>query len=87
MTAVTAPAGIDAQKVAKILRDKHHLTLAGGQDQAKGKIFRLAHLGFAGPFDVITGVAAVEMTLKELGHDFELGQGVKAAMEVFMDGK
>jgi len=33
------------------------------------------------------GVAAVEMTLKELRHDFELGKGVKAAMEVFMEAK
>jgi serine---pyruvate transaminase len=85
VTAVLAPPGIDGQKVVKILRDKHHLTIAGGQDQAKGKIFRLAHLGFVNPFDLIMGVAAVEMTLKELGYSFDLGKGVKAAMEVFME--
>jgi aspartate aminotransferase-like enzyme len=85
VTAVLAPPGIDGQKAVKILRDKHHLTIAGGQDQAKGKIFRLAHLGFVNPFDIITGVAAVEMTLKELGYGFDLGRGVKAAMEVFME--
>jgi serine---pyruvate transaminase len=83
VTAVLSPPGIDAQKVVKILREKHRLTIAGGQDQAKGKIFRLAHLGFVNSFDLIAGVAAVEMTLKELGHEFELGSGVKAAMEVF----
>jgi len=60
------------------------LTIAGGQDQAKGRIFRLAHLGFVKEFDIIMGIAAVEMTLKELGHSFEMGKGVKAAMEVFM---
>ena len=85
VTAVLTPPGIDGQKVVKILRDKHHLTIAGGQDQAKGKIFRLAHLGFVNPFDIIMGVAAVEMTLKELGYGFELGRGVRAAMEVFME--
>jgi aspartate aminotransferase-like enzyme len=85
MTAVLAPPGIDGQKIVKILREKHRLTIAGGQDQARGKIFRLAHLGFVNSFDVIMGVAAVEMTLKELGHDFELGKGVKAAMEVFSE--
>jgi aspartate aminotransferase-like enzyme len=87
MTAVVAPSGIDGQRVVKILREKHRLTIAGGQDQAKGKIFRLAHLGFVDSFDVIMGVAAVEMTLKELGYDFELGKGVKTAMEVFMQEK
>jgi len=87
LTAVLAPPGIDGQKAVRILREKHHLTIAGGQDQAKGKIFRLAHLGFVNDFDVIMGVAAVEMTLKELGYDFELGKGVRAAMEVFMEEK
>jgi serine---pyruvate transaminase len=84
VTAVLTPPGIDGQKVVRILREKHHLTIAGGQDQAKGKIFRLAHLGFVNDFDLIMGIAAVEMTLKELGHSFELGRGVKAAMEVFI---
>lgn len=82
VTAAVAPPGVDAQKVVKILRDKHNLTIAGGQDQAKGKIFRIAHLGYVDKFDVIMGVAAVEMTLKELGYDVEMGKGVRAAMEV-----
>jgi aspartate aminotransferase-like enzyme len=82
VTAVVAPQGVDGQKVVKILRDKHNLTIAGGQDQAKGKIFRIAHLGYVDKFDVIMGVAAVEMTLKELGYAVEMGKGVQAAMEV-----
>lgn len=84
VTAAVAPPGVDAQKVVKILRDKHNLTIAGGQDQAKGKIFRIAHLGYVDKFDVIMGVAAVEMTLKELGYDVEMGKGVRAAMEVLL---
>jgi aspartate aminotransferase-like enzyme len=87
VTAVLAPPGVDAQKVVKILRDKHHLTIAGGQDQAKGKIFRIAHLGYVDKFDILMAVAAVEMTLKELGYDAEMGKGVRAAMEVLTDAK
>lgn len=87
VTAVVAPPGVDGQKVVKILRDQHNLTIAGGQDQAKGKIFRIAHLGFVDKFDIITAVAAVEMTLKELGHPVKMGQGVKAAMEVLSAAK
>jgi serine---pyruvate transaminase len=87
VTAVMAPPGIDGQKVVQILREKHHLTIAGGQDQAKGKIFRLAHLGYVDRSDVIMAVSAVEMTLQELGYPFELGIGVRAAMEVFSKGK
>jgi len=84
LTAVVAPPGVDGQKVVKILRDKHNLTIAGGQDQAKGKIFRIAHLGYVDQFDIIMGVAAVEMTLKELGYAVEMGKGVRAAMEVLI---
>jgi len=82
VTAVLAPPGIDGQKVVKILREKHNLTIAGGQDRAKGKIFRLAHMGYIDQSDIITGIAAVELTLHELGYKFGLGAGVRAAMEV-----
>jgi aspartate aminotransferase-like enzyme len=86
VTAVLAPPGIDAQKVVKVLREKHSLTIAGGQDQAKGKIFRLAHMGYIGQDDLLAGIAAVELTLKELGYDFEMGKGVGAAMEILGQG-
>jgi aspartate aminotransferase-like enzyme len=72
--------------VVKVLREKHNLTIAGGQDQAKGKIFRLAHMGHIDQSDIIAGIAAVEMTLKELGYNFEPGAGVKAAMNILGHG-
>ena len=86
LTAAVAPTGVDGQKVVKILRDRHNLTIAGGQDQAKGKIFRIAHMGYVDQSDIIMAVAAVEMTLKELGYAVELGKGVRAAMEVLVKG-
>ncbi len=82
VTAVKAPAGIDGQDVVKVLRGMG-VTIAGGQDHVKGKIFRLAHLGYAGEFDVLTGLAALEMALAELGHDLAGRSGVSAARAVF----
>jgi aspartate aminotransferase-like enzyme len=82
VTAIVAPPGVDGQKVVKVLREKHNITIAGGQDQAKGKIFRIAHFGYMDTYDIVTAIAAVEMTLKELGYDVKLGSGVKAALEV-----
>ncbi len=82
LTAVMTPEGIDGQKVVKVLREKHNITIAGGQDQAKGKIFRVAHFGYMDTYDIVTIVSAVEMVLKELGHEVELGKGVKAALEI-----
>lgn len=84
VTAINAPAGFDGQEIYKNLRVKYGITAAGGQGQAKGKIFRIAHLGYAGTFDVITAVAAVEMVLKGMGHPLKLGTGVAAAQELLM---
>ena len=84
VTAIKAPSGIDGQEIYKNLREKYGITAAGGQGQAKGKIFRIAHLGYAGTFDVITAIAGVEMVLKGLGHPLKLGTGVAAAQELLM---
>ncbi len=85
VTAIEMPEGIDGQLVYKTLREKYGITGAGGQDKAKGKIFRLAHLGYADTFDVITGIAALEMVLKQLGHPVKLGTGVARAQELLME--
>lgn len=82
VTAIKAPAGIDGQKIVKILRDKHNITIAGGQSEAKGKIFRIAHMGYLDAYDIIMVISALEMTLKELGVSIEMGKGVKAAAEI-----
>lgn len=84
VTAINAPAGFDGQEIYKNLRVKYGITAAGGQGQAKGKIFRIAHLGYAGTFDVITAIAAVEMVLKGMGHPLKLGTGVASAQELLM---
>ena len=84
LTAIEAPAGVDGQAIYKDLRVKYGITGAGGQDKLKGKIFRIAHLGYAGTFDVITAIAGIEMVLKGLGHPVKLGTGVGAAQEILM---
>ncbi|ACB09773.1 serine-pyruvate aminotransferase [Thermotoga sp. RQ2] len=83
VTAVKVPESIDGKQIPKIMRDKYGVTIAGGQAKLKGKIFRIAHLGYMSPFDTITAISALEFTLKELGYEFELGVGVKAAEAVF----
>jgi len=85
VTAMKIPDGVDGAKVPKTMRDKFGITIAGGQNQLKGKIARIAHCGYYGAFDTVTTVAALEMTLKELGADVELGAGVAAAQRVFLE--
>ncbi|NOY86232.1 MAG: alanine--glyoxylate aminotransferase family protein [Deltaproteobacteria bacterium] len=84
ITAVLAPEGMDAQAIVKNLSVKYGITVAGGQDNAKGKIFRLSHMGYLDGLDMVTAIAAVEMTLRDLGHKVELGAGVRRAEEILV---
>lgn len=82
-TAVKVPDGVEGGKIVKTLREKFGMIIAGGQDHLKGKIFRFATLGHYNDFDVITIVDGVEQTLALLGHKFQRGAGVNAALEYF----
>ena len=67
----------------KIMRDKYGVTIAGGQGHLKGKIFRIAHLGYMIEFDTLTAISALEIALKELGYKFNIGSGAGAALKIF----
>ncbi len=86
VTVVKGPGGMDTGKIVKHLRSKYGVTIIGGQGQAKGKVFRIATLGWADPFDVINVVAAVEMALRDLGVPVEVGKGVAVAQRVLHAG-
>jgi len=85
VTAIMTPPGIDGQAVYKNLREQYGITAAGGQDKAKGKIFRIAHLGYSDRFDIITAIAGIEMVLKGMGYPVTLGTGVAVAQALLMD--
>ena len=85
VTAIYAPEGIDGQAIYKSLWKKYGVTGAGGQDHLKGKIFRIATLGYADKYDVVTAIAALEFTLKDLGHKFQMGAGVGRALEILQE--
>ena len=82
ITAVCAPDGTSAQTIVGHLSTKYGITIAGGQDHIKEKVFRVSHMGYLDALDMVTAVAAVEMTLKDLGCQVDLGAGVRAAQEI-----
>ncbi len=84
VTAVKIPGGIDGEKLKDLFFEKFGITVAEGQDRAKGKIIRIAHLGYYERLDMVMVISALEMLLKEMGYPFELGTGVKAAEEILM---
>jgi aspartate aminotransferase-like enzyme len=84
LTAVKVPEEIGAGGVKSRLFEEFGITIAGGQDRVKGKIIRIAHLGYYGRLDMIMVISALEMLLKEMGYQFELGASVRAAEEVLI---
>ena len=85
-TGIFLPEEIDGEKLFKFIRDDMGVTLAGGQDQWKGKVIRIAHLGYIDSFDIIIAISALEMALKKMGHDVTQGIGVAAAQEILLEG-
>ena len=84
VTAVKIPEGIDGERLKDLFFERFGITVAEGQDRAKGKIIRIAHLGYYERLDMVMVISALEMLLKEMGYNFELGKGVKAAEEILM---
>ncbi|MBI3988099.1 MAG: alanine--glyoxylate aminotransferase family protein [candidate division NC10 bacterium] len=84
VTAVKAPEGIAPKEIVKAMRTKYGITIAGGQGKLKDTIFRIAHLGYADESDVILVLSTLERILSELGYPAKLGEGVRAAQEIFL---
>lgn len=87
VTAVKAPEGVNGQDIVKTMRVKYGITIAGGQGQIKGKIFRIGHCGYYDRFDMITVMSGLEMALKDLGHPVQMGAGMAATELVLEQSK
>jgi aspartate aminotransferase-like enzyme len=81
-TAIKVPKGIDGEKIPKLIREKYGVAIAGGQDRLKGKIVRISHMGYVNSYDILSGLAALEFTLRDLGYPAETGASVRAALAV-----
>ena len=85
LTAVAAPPGVDSEAIVAAFSADHNITIAGGQGEMKGQIFRLGHMGYAAELDVIVALAALEQVLAGLGQPVDFGAGVRAAQKVFAE--
>ncbi|MDQ6986885.1 MAG: alanine--glyoxylate aminotransferase family protein [Mariprofundaceae bacterium] len=84
-TGAFVPEGVDGGAFVKYLRDTMGVTFAGGQDHLKGKIIRIAHLGYYDVFDITTAMSAIEIALNRFGHPVQMGAGVAAAQTLLAE--
>lgn len=83
VTAIKVPEGVDGGAVVKQMLALHGITIAGGQDALKGKIFRLSHMGYLDRFDILTALSASGDVLTRLGAKVDTAAGLIAAEAVF----
>ncbi len=87
VTSVLQPTTIPPDAVYKGLMKRANITIAGGQDAIKGKIFRVAHLGYYDELDIVTVLAAIEVILRQEGYtSFSPGAAVGAALPILAGG-
>ncbi|MEO5575502.1 MAG: alanine--glyoxylate aminotransferase family protein [Gaiellaceae bacterium] len=85
VTAARMPDGLDSSELTLVLRERHGVTIAGGQGELKDAIFRIGHIGWYDEFDVATALNAVELVLHELGAPIERGVAASRALEVYSE--
>ena len=79
ITPVVSP--VDSGELTKRVRTEHKIIIAGGQDELKGKIFRIGHMGTCQLEQVVQTVAAVAAVLNDMGYECDGKAAVKAAQE------
>ncbi len=82
VTAIRTPEGISPKTLRSHLQRRYGVVAAGGQGKLDGEIFRIGHLGYIDWSDIVSSIAALEMTLLDLGQPARLGAGVAAVQEV-----
>src|SRR5262249_35577995 len=71
LTVFKVPAGIDGTALIANVEKRYGVRLVGGQDTLKGKIVRIGHMGYIDQWDVLATIAALELTLLEMGYDLK----------------
>ncbi|MCP8615289.1 pyridoxal-phosphate-dependent aminotransferase family protein [Salirhabdus salicampi] len=79
------PDDFSAEDLRKAVKEDFNLTLAGGQQHLKGKIFRVGHMGYCSPADVLQYIGLLEIGLTKIGKEVPLGAGVAAAQNVYVN--
>ena len=85
VTAVKAPANLDSGVIVKEFRNRFGAIIANGQGTMKGKIFRIAHLGYFDFADLFAVIAGLEIILHANGRPVQFGSGVAAVQRVYAE--
>ncbi|GAB2898428.1 aminotransferase class V-fold PLP-dependent enzyme [Paraburkholderia jirisanensis] len=80
LTGVMMPEGVDADAVRKLIYEHFDMSLGTGLGKAKGRMFRIGHLGECNDLTLMATLSGCEMGLKLAGVSLK-ASGVTAAMD------
>ena len=83
VTAVRPPVGMDSGVIVKEFRTRFDSIVTNGQGSMKGRMFRIAHLGYFDFPDLFSLIAQLEIILAAQGIPVKFGSGVAAAQHVY----
>jgi len=83
VSAIYVPEGFDSNVLTDHAFNEYGVSFGIGLGEMNGKAFRIGHLGSITDVMTLSGLAAIEMAMKDLDYPIELGQGVSAAQEYY----
>src|SRR5699024_2064374 len=60
------PDAFDPEALRKSVKNNFNLSLAGGQAHLKGEIFRIGHMGYCTPADVLQYISIIELGISDI---------------------
>lgn len=83
VSAIYVPEGFDSNVLTNHAYDAYGVSFGVGLGQMNGKAFRIGHLGSLTETMALSGIATIEMAMKDLDYPIELGSGVAAAQDFY----
>lgn len=78
------PVDFEPETLRNAIKKEFDLVVAGGQQHIKGDIFRIGHMGYCSPADILQTISLIEIGLIKIGKKIELGKGTQAAQEIYI---
>jgi aspartate aminotransferase-like enzyme len=85
VTALIPPDNLDSGVIVKALKEQFGAVISNGQGEMKGKLFRIAHLGYFDYLDTIALIGALELVMARVypSRQVEFGNALREAQIVF----
>lgn len=85
VSAIMVPTGVNGADVIDIAYRRYNFALGAGLNKVAGKLFRIGHLGDLNEITLLAGIGGAEMAMRDVGMKVELGKGVGAAQQYWLE--